>query len=140
MAPPLYYWKIDRTEGAKELELAVPISDKLFLNYLQCKYKAYLKLSGKTGIKGDYEKIIEGQNASYQSCAREHFQQCNQIISPPEASSRFKDIKKQKLSVATDISIVNDRHNLVLDAVELASLSAAQKQVYHPIIYLYVRS
>jgi hypothetical protein len=37
--------------------MSAPISDRLFLDYLLCKYKAYLRLSGKSGIKSDFEKF-----------------------------------------------------------------------------------
>jgi hypothetical protein len=107
--------------------MSVPISDRLFLNYLQCKYKAYLKLTGKSGVKGDYEKFLDDQSSSYRRCAREHFQQSNQIIPLPEATTTFKNVQKQKPAVATDVSIANDRHDLILDGVELASTSTHQK-------------
>jgi predicted RecB family nuclease len=116
--------------------MTVPISDRLFVAYLQCKYKAYLKLAGKSGIKGDYEIFLVNKNTSYRRWAREHFQQMHQIISSPEATKKFRDIKNQKIAVATDVSIANDRHDLIIDAIELASLSSFQKPVYHPIIYL----
>ena len=116
--------------------MSVPISDRLFLNYLQCKYKAYLKLAGKSGIKGEYEKFLDDQNVSYRHYARDHFQQNNQITPHPEATITFKDIKKQKQGVATNVSIANDRHDLTLDAVELAAISSSQQPVYNPIIFL----
>src|SRR5437868_7115231 len=34
-----------------------PISNDIFVAYLQCKHKAYLKLAGASGEKGDYEKL-----------------------------------------------------------------------------------
>lgn len=76
--------------------MSVPISDRLFLNYLQCKYKAYLKLAGACGTKGEYEIFLDDQSSSYRRCAREHFQQSNQITPHPEATTTFKDFKKQK--------------------------------------------
>ena len=116
--------------------MSVPISDRLFLDYLQCKYKAYLKLAGKSGIKGDYEKFLDDQNALYRGCAREHFHQSKQIIPLPEAITTFKDVKKQKPAVATDVSIINDNNTpLILDAVELTSQAPSQKPIYHPIFF-----
>ena len=72
--------------------MSVPISDRLFLSYLQCKYKAYLKLAGKSGVKGDYEIFLDDQSSSYRRCAREHFQQSNQIIPLPESRPTFKNV------------------------------------------------
>jgi len=51
--------------------MSVLISDKLFLDYLQCKYKAYLKFSGKNGVNDEYDKFLDNQNASYLRRARE---------------------------------------------------------------------
>jgi len=116
--------------------MSVPISDRLFLNYLQCKYKAYLKLAGKCGTKGECEIFLDDQSATYRRNAREHFQQINPIAPHPETTIAFKYIKKQKQGVATDVSIANDRHDLTLDAVELAATSSSQKPVYNPVIFL----
>ena len=33
------------------------ISDDLFRDFLNCKYKAFLKISGKCGQKSDYENL-----------------------------------------------------------------------------------
>lgn len=116
--------------------MSVPISDRLFLNYLQCKYKAYLKLAGKCGIKGEYEIFLDAQSSAYRRSAREHFQQINQIIPLPESIATFKDVKKQQPALATDVAIANDRHDLTLDAIKLAATSSSQKPVYNPIIFL----
>ena len=34
--------------------MPIPISNDLFRDFLQCKYKAFLKISGKCGQKSDY--------------------------------------------------------------------------------------
>ncbi len=117
--------------------MSAPISYRLFLDYLQCRYKAYLKLSGKSGIKHDFEKFQDEKLIAYRLRAREHFLQRNQIIAPPEAISQFKDIKKYKPVVAASVSIVNERHALIIDAVEISSSqSSAEKPIYQPLIFL----
>lgn len=52
--------------------MSVPISDSLFLDYLQCEYKAYLKLSGESGVRNDFEKVQDKKHAEYRQQAREH--------------------------------------------------------------------
>jgi hypothetical protein len=69
--------------------MSVQISDRLFRNYLHCKYKAYQILSGKSGVRGDYEKFQDDLIKSYRLQAREHFQRCNQIISPENAPLNY---------------------------------------------------
>ncbi len=116
--------------------MVYPISDKLFLNYLQCKYKAYLKLAGKNGIKSGYEQFLDDQNKAYRHSARKYFRQSNQIIHLSEATTTFNDIKEQKRAFAIDVSISNDRHDLILDGVILDATSSAKKTVYQPTKYL----
>ncbi len=116
--------------------MSVPISEKLFLYYLQCKYKAFLKRSGKNGVRSEYEQFIDYQNTSYRLCAREHFLQRNQINPQQEAIIAFKDIKKRKLNIATDVVIRNEKYDLIIDAIELVSTPSSQKPIYRPILFL----
>ena len=117
--------------------MSVPISDSLFLDYLQCEYKAYLKLSGESGVRGDFEKFQDKKNAEYRQQAWEHLLTTGRSTAPPEVTSTFKDVKMQKLSVAINISISNDKYSLILDAAELASQFLPRKPLYNPIIFLH---
>jgi len=85
---------------------------------------------------GDYRKFLDDRETSYRRLAREHFQQINQIIPLPESITTFKDLTNQKSVAATDVSITNDKYNIIIDAVELSSSSLSQKPVYYPIIFL----
>ncbi len=116
--------------------MPVPISDKLFIDYLQCKHKAFLKLSGKSGVKSDFEKFQDENHAEYCQRARELFLITGGSTTISTVNSSFKEIKKQNLSVAVGISISNDKHSLILDAAEMASQSSPRKPVYNPIIFL----
>lgn len=80
-----------------------PISDKTFLDYLQCKYKAYLKLSGKSGTKGDYEKYLDDQADIYRRSARKYFHQSTQITYSETTIPEMPVFLKFLLSGATDI-------------------------------------
>ncbi|MBE0428162.1 MAG: hypothetical protein IBX72_16200 [Nitrospirae bacterium] len=99
--------------------MSVPISDRLFIDYFQCEYKAYLKLSGRTGIRTDFEKFQDKNQAEYRQRAREHLLITGRSAASPRVNSTFKDVKIQKLSVAIDISISNDKYSLIIDAAEL---------------------
>ena len=116
--------------------MSVPISDSLFLDYLQCEYKAYLKLSGGSGVRGDFEKFQDKKNAEYRQQAREHLLTTGPTTAPSEVNSTFKDVKMQKLSVAINILISNHKYSMILDAAELALQSLPRKPVYNPIIFL----
>ena len=116
--------------------MPVPISDKLFIDYLQCKHKAFLKLSGKGGVKSDFEKFQDENHAEYCQRVRESLLKNGSCTTISTVNRSFKEIKKQNLSVAVGISISNDKHSLILDAAELASHSSSRKPVYNPIIFL----
>jgi predicted RecB family nuclease len=116
--------------------MSVPISDRLFLDYLQCKYKAYLKLLGKSGVKSDFEKFQDEKHVEYRQRAREHRLITGRSTPPPEVNCTFKDVQKRNLSIAIDISISNDKNSLILDAAELALQSTLRKPIYNPIIFL----
>jgi len=112
-----------------------PISDELFIDYLQCKHKAYLKQTDKIGIKHDWEKYQESRNDNYRQRARAFFQQNHKMQPNPPTTLAFVEIRKQKLSAATGISIINDNYNLTLDAIEISSQSSSRSPVYDPVIF-----
>ena len=116
--------------------MPVPISDRLFMDYLQCKYKAYLKFSGKIGVKSDFEIYQDDKNADYRQRAREHLLRAERNTKSFILTGTIEDVKKQNLSVATAISISNDKHSLILDAIEWAFQSSPRKPAYHPILFL----
>ena len=116
--------------------MPIPISDRLFIDYLRCRYKAYLKFSGKIGVKSDLEIYQDDRNAEYRNRAREHLLRLERNTEPFILTTTFKDVKKQNLSVATAISISNDKNSLILDAIELASQSSPRKPAYYPILFL----
>ena len=115
--------------------MPIPISDRLFIDYLRCKYKAYLKFSGKSGVKSDFEIYQDDKTAEYRQRAREHLLRAECNAEPFILTGTFKDVKKQNLSVATAISISNDKNSLILDAMELPSQSFPRKPAYYPILF-----
>jgi len=116
--------------------MPIQISDRLFIDYLRCRYKAYLKFSGKIGVKSDFEIYQDDRNAEYRNRAREHLLRLERNTEPLILTTTFKDVKKQNLSFATAISISNDKNSLILDAIELASQSSPRKPAYYPILFL----
>jgi len=45
------------------------ITDEIFESYVNCKYKAYLKFSGKGGNKSDYERLENELQGNFESVA-----------------------------------------------------------------------
>ena len=50
------------------------INNEIFADYLECHYKAHLKLHNTRGHKTDYERFIDGQDAIYLSAALKKLQ------------------------------------------------------------------
>jgi len=67
---------------------------------------------------------------------RENLLQSNQIIPPQDEIITFNDIKKRKPDISVAVWICNDRYDIKLHAIELASMTISQKLIYHPIIFL----
>jgi|GEM_PF-2745830 len=78
--------------------MPIPISDRLFIDYLRCKYKAYLKFSGKSGVKSDFEIYQDDKHAEYRQRARELRAERN--AEPFILTGTFKYVKKQNLFIA----------------------------------------
>ena len=78
--------------------MPIPISDRLFIDYLRCKYKAYLKFSGKSGVKSDFEIYQDDKHTEYRQRARELRAERN--TEPFILTGTFKDVKKQNLFIA----------------------------------------
>jgi hypothetical protein len=78
--------------------MQVPISDRLFIDYLQCNHKAFLKLSGKIGVKTDFEKLRDENYTGYCRRARELLSKDGDIALPYGVDRTFKEIKKKSFS------------------------------------------
>lgn len=52
--------------------MKVRITNKLFLDFVECKYKAYIKLTGKCGQKSEFEEFRNQQLQQYHAQARQH--------------------------------------------------------------------
>ena len=98
--------------------MPIPISDRLFIDYLRCKYKAYLKFSGKSGVKSDFEMYQDDKHAEYRQRARELRAERN--TEPFILTGTFKDVKKQNLFIA--IMDIVTAHRPVLDNIANALL------------------
>ena len=64
------------------------ISYELFLDYLKCQYKAYLKATGKPGIKSGFHELEVELKKDYVNRARENLSKSypfNQISRSPKS-------------------------------------------------------
>jgi predicted RecB family nuclease len=115
--------------------MQIQISERLFLDFLQCKLKAFLNFSGRSGVKTEFDEFRDENYAEYCKRARKCLLNCD-AAAISHAIASFKEMRKLYISVEAGVKICNDRHSLILDAAELASQSTSLNPVYNPIIFL----
>jgi predicted RecB family nuclease len=112
------------------------ISNSLFLSFVLCRYKAYLKLSGQQGSKSDFAVLLDEKAASYRRLAQHHFHNRYKTISDGETITNFKDVRQQRLNAALNVSISTQNYDIILDAVQLSPQATANKPIYQPTLFL----
>ena len=115
--------------------MQIQISERLFLDFLQCKLKAFLNFSGRSGVKTEFDEFRDENYAEYCKRARKCLLNCD-AAAISHAIASFKEMRKLYISVEAGVKICNDRHSLILDTAELASQSTSLNPVYNPIIFL----
>ncbi|MDO9462728.1 MAG: TM0106 family RecB-like putative nuclease, partial [Deltaproteobacteria bacterium] len=112
------------------------IPGELFTDFLNCKYKAYLKHSGKSGKKSDFEKFQCTLLQGYQHRARVHLLTSYGITTTNEVVTAFSEIRKQQPPFAINVAVANDEASVVLDAIERNPKAPSRKPEYIPILFL----
>jgi predicted RecB family nuclease len=112
------------------------ISNSLAVSFLQCKYKAYLTLTGQQGSKSDFALLLDEKAASYRRLAQQHFQNRHKTISGGETLTNFKDVRQQRLNAALNVSIPTGNYDLILDAVQLSPQATVNRPIYQPTLFL----
>lgn len=111
------------------------ISPELFLDYLKCQYKVYLKATGKSGTKSDFQKLEVELKQEYVNRARNNLLNSyptNQISRSPK--SLINALKNNyKLIINAHATIENLSVNF--DALILVKGKLASK--YIPILFVY---
>ena len=103
--------------------MSIPISNELFRDFLNCKYKAYLKLSGKCGQKSDYESLDIQLSEEYRRLANDHLLKSR---SDTEICKSAPDLLK---ALRQGHAIVTDGHATVDDTPFARTLDRISKQV-----------
>ncbi|MFI5363631.1 MAG: hypothetical protein ACHQ49_16820 [Elusimicrobiota bacterium] len=92
------------------------ITDDLFADFLDCPYKTYLKASGKSGSKSDFEKMQIGLSESYLPNARNHLLRRFGDDGPIGHDLPLGEMIKNRHSLATDIHLAAEGVSVNFDA------------------------
>jgi len=111
------------------------ISSELFLDYLKCQYKVYLKAIGRLGTISDYQKLEVKLKREYADCACKKLLKSyptEQIsVSPKSIINSIKNRYILILKAHADI----DNLSVHFDAINLSKENHVLK--YHPILFVY---
>lgn len=114
-----------------------PISDDVFAAFLKCKQKAYLKLTGAAGEKGDYERLRL-------RLAEEHGRKAAALLLGADDGpgnvvrpNSLIDAIRQGPAVIVDAAATAGGLSCRLDALERAGDTVAGKPQYAPILFVH---
>ncbi|MCX7424571.1 MAG: IS66 family transposase [Planctomycetia bacterium] len=117
--------------------MTIVISNDLFSNFLECKYKAYLTLAGRSGHKSDYENLQDGLLHDYRKGAEQHLLHpyCNTDVvhAPPSLPEAIQ----HGYAVITGGSVTADCISCRFDGLFRAvQRSPRSRPEYVPILFL----
>ena len=102
------------------------INNQIFTNFLNCKYKAYLKLQGKTGQRSEYESLEASLSEEYQKHAQKHVAASGILAS------------KRTLEVTGNVTLREGNMMVDMDALVKERHSAEPSLTRHvPVIFNY---
>ena len=116
--------------------MAAPISNDLFRDFLQCKYKAYLKISGKCGQKSDYEKLDIQLSEEYRRLATDHLLRSRDITETCQNPTNLPEALRHGYAIVTDGHATVDNTSVHFDALLLAApRPASSTPGYIPVLF-----
>jgi predicted RecB family nuclease len=114
--------------------VTVPITNDLFHDFLQCKYKAYLKLTGISGRESEYENLCTALLRDYRPQAEEHLLNSLRAHSMERDPPSLSEAMQRGPEVIIGGSIATDGMVCRFDAIVRASLALARPE-YLPVLY-----
>ncbi len=115
--------------------MKVRVSPELFLDYLRCQYKVYLKTIGKSGIKSDFQQLEVELKKEYANRAFKHLltsYPTNRILRSPKS---LKNALKNNYSLIINAHATIENLSINFDALMLVKGKLASK--YLPILFVY---
>ena len=120
------------------MNISTPISESIFAAFLMCKHKAYLKLTGTTGEKGDYEKLQLRLTREYHRKATAHVLGAEAARDNVEGPPSLLDAIKQGPALIVNTTAAVGGLSSRLDALErTADTQSAGGFEYTPILFVH---
>jgi len=116
--------------------MLISISNDLFRNFLHCKYKAYLKISGKCGQKSDFEKLDTQLSDEYRLLANDHLLRSRASAEICEQPPDLLKALRHGYAIVTDGLATVDDTSVHFDALLLATTRhASSTPGYIPVFF-----
>jgi len=111
------------------------ISPELFLDYLQCQYKVYLKATGKSGIKSDFQKLEIELKQEYVNRARDNLYKSYPADQISRSQKSLINAIKNNHELIINAHATIENLSVNFDALILVKGKLASK--YFPILFVY---
>lgn len=114
------------------------VTNELFMDFIECPYRGYLRLTGALGRQTDFVELSERLRESYHSRAREHLlrgyrNKGKQVCTGVGLSSVFAD----RYDLAIDVTATDSNLSIRFDALMAAPGSTSTGQPdYIPIVFV----
>jgi len=121
---------------AKEDSMSIPISNELFCDFLNCKYKAYLRLTGNSGEQSRFEQMNLGLLKGYRTVASERLlrsQSSGEICEKPQS---LRNALEHGYAVITDAHVTVGDIACHFDALMRAA-KPPSKSCYFPLLFIH---
>ena len=79
------------------------ISNELFSDFLRCKYKVYLILTGRSGFKSDYQRLQIRLSKDYLYRACNYFLKSHQGVTVSRSACSLSEVIKHQYSIVTNV-------------------------------------
>ncbi|MCX7425019.1 MAG: hypothetical protein NTW96_05245 [Planctomycetia bacterium] len=114
------------------------ITNEIFSDFLQCRYKAYLRLSGRTGQALDTDNLRGQLLKDYRTRAREHLLGAYRDRAICPLGSSLSAVLGMRYDLALDVIATQDDILVHFDALMAAPKVASSSQpAYIPVTFVY---
>ena len=118
--------------------MTLQISNEIFADYLRCEYKAYLKLTGRTGQKTEYQKLQDRLLRQYRILACEYLFSNRYNNETSLANVPLSKLRKKTCKIAINVTATLNQFSVAIDALTLTSSSKPTQ--YVPVSFVHRNS
>ena len=116
--------------------MTVSICNELFCDFLHCKYKAYLKLTGNSGQKSDYEKLQEALLGEYRSRTEEHFLHSLRVPTTERNPDSLLEAMRCGPDAIIDANTIDENISCHFDVLVRSCPPSSRRAEYVPLLYV----